>query len=330
MSNLIAVLHHSKNGFILPSIKQILVSAKTKSIESVFCSEYINPNEKEFLNQHEITYIRKTNHLRDFGSLKLVYDYIVSKKLIKIIDKLIVLNTSMVSLNKVSTDDDWFQFLINRKEDFLGITDSISISYHIQTYHYSISKRFLTSNTFKNFIQNLNTNSKNRANIIKTCEIGLAKLAQRDNFTIKSFMPLMEINSNQYLRNFKDFLKYLEDLFPLSKSFNDEKEFLIKSSFFLKEYAHNPTHYRCYQLLFKDYPFLKRELLESNPKGFNIVPFLIPLSNYLNFDYENSDLMQIASELNYSGGKKRKLFRLWRSLKYNTKFKMFENPFDNI
>ena len=70
MSNLIAVLHHSKNGFILPSIKQILVSAKTKSIESVFCSEYINPNEKEFLNQHEITFIRKTNHLRDFGSLK--------------------------------------------------------------------------------------------------------------------------------------------------------------------------------------------------------------------------------------------------------------------
>ena len=30
----------------------------------------------------------------------------------------------MVSLDKVSVDDKWFQFLENQQEDFVGITDS--------------------------------------------------------------------------------------------------------------------------------------------------------------------------------------------------------------
>ena len=287
---MLVILHHSKNGIIMSSIKQIMYSAREKNKDVIICSAYISKNEINFCKSINIKYLKKNNFGRDFGSLKNVYNYLRNSNQLKKIDRLIVLNTSMVSLDKVSVDDKWFQFLENQQEDFVGITDSLAENYHIQTYHFSLSNYFLNSNEFRNFIFNFNEGSKSKRYVIKNGELRLSKIAQKYNFSMKTFFACTELNKLNYLNKFSEFIIFLEKLFPNQPNWKEDLDFFVKSSVLLKSAFYNPSHYRWQELILEGYPFLKRELLESNPIGRDIFPYLIPLSQFLKNDVDNSIL----------------------------------------
>ena len=109
----------------------------------------------------------------------------------------------------------------------------------------------------------------------------------------------------------------------------EDLDFFVKSSVLLKSAFYNPSHYRWQELILEGYPFLKRELLESNPIGRDIFPYLIPLSILKN-DVDNSDIVEIAPELLSNRGLVFKFKKIITFIKYIIKFKIFANPYDSI
>ena len=45
---MLVILHHSKNGIIMSSIKQLMYSAREKNKDVILCSAYISKNEIDF------------------------------------------------------------------------------------------------------------------------------------------------------------------------------------------------------------------------------------------------------------------------------------------
>lgn len=117
--------------------------------------------------------------------------------------------------------------------DFWGLTDSLQVSWHIQSYFICFSKKVYTSKTFRNvFDQNFNILGKKQ--IIDNGEIMLSQALIKDGF------------SGEPCIRYENFLEKARGEF------------------------HNPTHFFWSDLiLLYDFPFLKKDLITKNPENFH-------------------------------------------------------------
>jgi lipopolysaccharide biosynthesis protein len=145
--------------------------------------------------------------------------------------------------------------------DIWGMTDSLQSGYHLQSYFMVFHKRALVNPAFVMFWRSLvYTNSK--PHIIYHGEIGLSRTMVQSGCRLKAIFPYQLISS-EVLQKIQDRIAYqprwMDDL--------PHRDFLVR---FYGNLVYgvpmNPTHsFWDHLLLARDFPFIKRQLLVTNP-----------------------------------------------------------------
>jgi GT2 family glycosyltransferase len=143
-------------------------------------------NERLVISDHllnRITILRKPNFGYDFGSWSVALQAIPE---IELADEVLLLNDSLIGpfgklgdiLNKMSESP----------YSLTGLTDSIEIDYHVQSYMMHFKHGSLRETIFRNFWHNVR-HEASKDKIIRNYEIGLSRLALKNEIYIGAVFP---------------------------------------------------------------------------------------------------------------------------------------------
>lgn len=150
---------------------------KLKEISEVYLLTNIREiNNLFILDELGIKYFLYDNYGFDFG----MYYKFFQKNDIDC-DQLIIANDSMILFNDLLSIDKWIKD--NENVDMLGITDSIEISYHLQSYFLVMNKKVQIE-----FIKYLNENGelKEFSDVVNIYEVEFSRYLLLNGFTLKS------------------------------------------------------------------------------------------------------------------------------------------------
>lgn len=131
----------------------------------------------------------------DFGSYKRGYQYASKQGLLEEADELILCNDSCFS---VMDFDQMFSEMNQRDCDFWGVTDSLEIQHHLQSYFLVFKKNVFTHQEFANWLGAV-THKNDFREIVKTYEVPLKSFLEKLGFKGESFIKAKTIcNQTEY------------------------------------------------------------------------------------------------------------------------------------
>ena len=143
-------------------------------------------NERLVISDHllsRITVLRKPNFGYDFGSWSVALQAIPE---IELADEVLLLNDSLIGpFGKLG---DILKKMSESPYSLTGLTDSIEIDYHIQSYMMHFKDGSLRETVFRNFWHNVR-HEASKDEIIRTYEIGLSRLALENEIYIGAVFP---------------------------------------------------------------------------------------------------------------------------------------------
>jgi hypothetical protein len=144
---------------------------------------------------------------------------------------------------------DYFMRLRDARHGMWGPTESFDRSFHLQSSHLVLSGRAVIDQA-KSFF-NVYPFYKNRTNIVKKGEVGLSTWISRAQHNVEAFYPMGLLVSRKQREGGEE----------------GRRSILV---------GVNPQHFFFDSLLAEGFPFIKRELLVSNPQGLpNVVSRVI-------------------------------------------------------
>ncbi|MBE6443042.1 MAG: hypothetical protein E7020_00015 [Alphaproteobacteria bacterium] len=120
----------------------------------------------------------------DFGSYKRGYQYASKQGLLEEADELILCNDSCFS---VMDFDQMFSEMSQRDCDFWGVTDSLEIQHHLQSYFLVFKKNVFTHQKFANWLGAV-THKNDFREIVKTYEVPLKSFLEKLGFKGDAFI----------------------------------------------------------------------------------------------------------------------------------------------
>lgn len=205
--------------------------------------------------------VREVVHRRNVGYDFAAYrDGIARLPPLEEVDRLILINDSVYG--PIYPIGETLEAAEQAGVDAFGITDSWDIRYHLQSYFLLFFPEALRSQAFRKFWRRLPTVS-NKSWLIRNGEVKLSSVLAREKLRLAALCPYWDV-SRAILAKLTEI-----DLTEDSPLMPDERSFLtyVKGRIVAGKPI-NPTHYY-WDVLIADWncPFLKRELIQSNPAG---------------------------------------------------------------
>jgi len=276
--------HFHPNGIIYDHTKRLCLFFEKLGINVVFISCYLTSESEEWLAQNVSSLIVRKNIGRDFGAWKDGIAFLKENNLYDICSELYLINDSVFCITPY-LDEVYFQknFIQDKDTDFIGLTESFQISYHIQSYCLKFNNKIIKSLQFQDFWNEFPLINQ-KSYIIEKGEIKLSHVLINVGFTYKAiygFEYLLSIN------NLANLFAILYEL-RLSSSIVSKKihERIIDELFFVELTQVNPTHHYWLLLLTAKCPFIKRELIISNPERLFSTKLLVPIIQHFLKDGE--------------------------------------------
>jgi lipopolysaccharide biosynthesis protein len=248
-------LHFDRRGDIHDYVIQQLTELRKAGFRVTFVS-----NSRKFRSTHvpdiapfcrQIVWRRNVGY--DFGGYK---DGIRSLGNLEGIDRLILMNDSAYGPFYP------LRHLIDRVDpteiDCWGITESWEHHYHVQSYFMLFLKGALSSVAFRQFWRRMPYVNR-KASVIRYGEIKLSQILARRKLRVRVMAPYWEV-----AKHVLDKMERISSDVP-----EDHKSFLkYVQSHIVLGHPLNPSHY-FWETLILDFgsPFLKREVITSNPTG---------------------------------------------------------------
>lgn len=182
----IAVLAHwSENPKISISSNRLIDQLIANNYEVVFVSACEVPGELVFDSDHQarITILRKPNYGYDFGSWS-----VALAKFPEIFEasEVLILNDS--NSGPYGSMDDLLGLMASSPFDITGITDSLQIRYHIQSYMMHFKNGSLNSDALRSFWLEVRSQHE-KMDVIQAYELGLTSKAQSNGFYVGAVFP---------------------------------------------------------------------------------------------------------------------------------------------
>lgn len=238
-------------GYVLEALKRIKASGLKIVVMST--SPRISEDGLKEMARYATTVILRENIGYDFGSYKLGIAYL--KEIKAKPNQLLITNDSVYgpfhSLKPI---------LKKAKEfDVYGLTDSIDINYHLQSYFLIYGERVLKSRAFIEFwnrVELFDTNDKSfKQKIINEYEVGGSQYFLKKKFTLGAAFGFKALAQSAWA-------KYTHEIDIAQK----EPGFKVK--YFNP--GNNTTHFYWRDLIQKKFPYIKRELVTTNPANRDI------------------------------------------------------------
>ena len=168
--------HYSEKHKI-PNYVLYWVEQLKKHVDRVIILTNDRPiNNLSILNVIGCEIVKYQNKGYDFG---MYYKWLMSHKLGEI-DELYLINDSTILFNNLNSMFDWIQ---NREEDLIGLTDTTEVKYHIQSYFWRLNKSIIPI-----FQQYLSDNGliEDFNEVIRKYEIGFCDYLINSDFKLKA------------------------------------------------------------------------------------------------------------------------------------------------
>lgn len=201
---------YNEKGLINPYVEFYIEKLKKNNVDIVFISTspVLILEEIEKIKGNIISFIHRENIGYDFGSWKeglRLFDY-------KSYPILILTNDSIYGpLYDLKNVFDKMQSI---DSDFLGITDSFEINYHLMSYFLMFKETVTKSKIFSSFWENvLFLPNELKSKIILDYEIGLSQLLINHGFKAKAYCDYKSIKNNRIDGNLNPTLFFWKELF---------------------------------------------------------------------------------------------------------------------
>lgn len=189
MSRVAIFASFDKDGIVHDYVISYLKRLKRVAEKIIFISDNNAKNEEIKKLSDLVVFSDFSPHGEyDFGSYKRGYQYAMKHGLLEEADELVLCNDSCFS---VMDFDDMFAQMSRKSCDFWGVTDSIEIQYHLQSYFLVFKKNVFTHKEFANFLNSV-VWQDNVNDVIKNYEIALTPFLQNINFTSGVFIKHQE------------------------------------------------------------------------------------------------------------------------------------------
>jgi hypothetical protein len=182
----IAVLAHwSNNPTVSKSVNALIDELLLNSYEVVLVSACESQEELKFDNnqQEKITVLRKPNYGYDFGSWSVAVSYFPQ---IMSADEVLILNDSNVG--PFGPIEDILCKMSESPYDITGITDSLQIRYHIQSYMMHFKNGALLNEAVSKFWREIYSQD-DKMGVIQAYELGLTSRAQSNGLRVGAIFP---------------------------------------------------------------------------------------------------------------------------------------------
>lgn len=189
----------------------------------VFITNYkiIDKNDEDYINRYSSELVMFEDEGYDFG---MYYKYIKDMDTSKY-DRLTIANDSVILFNKL---EDIYSIAANSAADFIGLTESYCIKYHLQAYFVIFKKKSL-KNVKELFIQNGIKTSY--YDVVLNYEIGLTQYLMENGLKYEAIYKCTEQNRVDKLN---PIYYYLEDL--IKRGFPFIKKKLVIQNFGIRDY----------------------------------------------------------------------------------------------
>lgn len=292
--------------YVIEALKRIKASGLKIIIMST--SPNIVEAKLETMRSYATIIILRENIGYDFGSYKLGIEYLFNNKMKP--SQILLTNDSvygpMINLNPILKK--------SKKFDMYGMTDSIEINYHLQSYFIIYNERILKDKNFIGFwksVKLLKHDTKAfKQKIIIEYEVGGSQFFMGLGYKLGAEFPFKKIVTTAW----NDFLKDIK-----------QSETIVSYPFTPLTIGYNNTHFYWDRMMNIGFPYIKRELLTTNPMFRNIhnwpqiikdkfkydpkliLDSLIKHFKSEDFIYQHNDTKIIAQSLDHNGKAKLKI-----------------------
>ena len=179
MSRLAIFASYDKQGIVHDYVISYLKRLKRVSDKIIFIADnHAKAEEKQKLNGL-VEFCSFAPHGEyDFGSYKRGYQYAMQQGLLETADELILCNDSCFS---VMDFDQMFSEMSQRDCDFWGVTDSLEIKHHLQSYFLVFKKNVFTHQKFANWLGAV-TKQNTVVEVIYNYELPLKSFLENEGF----------------------------------------------------------------------------------------------------------------------------------------------------
>lgn len=261
------ISHYNKYGIIQQCIMRLIDSLKESNYEVLIISEFLNIGSLQWCAAEGVGFMIRKNQGRDFGAFQDAWLSLAQKLIKNQCPNLILLNDSVYPLENLSKTS-WVSFLKGANDQVLGLTDSYQNGYHLQSYALNVPKLILDKGWWNDFWLNY-PSWGGTAMAIKYGEIGLSQLFIENNIQLSAIHSITDVRSysasEEFFNKLKDSCSELASEIIFKTIAQTMNQSISKIS---------PTHQLAVPLLMMGFPFIKRDLLETN-ESLCIDPLLI-------------------------------------------------------
>jgi|TARA_B110000444_G_scaffold214031_1_gene211108 lipopolysaccharide biosynthesis protein len=266
--NYLIFAHYHSKGLIRKDILDFLNESKKFFIKIIFVSTKINHSEIKKISKG-IKVIKRKNIGYDFYSYKIGWEYLCKKLRNNYDNKNLFFINSSILFIKPNRILNLIKKTEIKKNEFWGISRSLELTDHIQSYFFFLSCDLFKNKSIFNWwkkIKPLNVHYK----IILQYELGLSKLMIKNNIKL---MSIYKKNINLKTKNI------------FKKTFQRFNEIFLKTP---KYYKKDPTNY-----FWKDFyakiGIVKIKLVKDNDKKYNLKKLynILKRKNLLNVALNN-------------------------------------------
>jgi lipopolysaccharide biosynthesis protein len=261
--------HYDKNNSIEAYVTDALQKISCSGFNTIFVSTSSSLSQDSVNGIKDVctAIIVRDNIGYDFGSYKTGIEFLLKSKVR--CDKILISNDSVYGPFSDITD------LVERSDNFdiFGLTDSTDINYHLQSYFIIYNKNVIQDKSFRKFwssVQLLSADQPDfKRRIISDYEVGGSQFFMKQGFRIGANHSFRKISA----------LIFAEFLLDVERSEKRPGHHIAK--FTLEQ---NLAHSYWKILIRNKFPYVKRELLLTNPMNTDISDWPTIIKRYSDYD----------------------------------------------
>ena len=267
MKRAVIFAHFDVDGLVAPYVEFLLKSIRPCAHKLIFVSTSATVSELERLSSSCDIAISRENIGYDFMSWKIGLRYIDDRSQY---DEIVFINDSVYG--PTSDLSHLFHTLEEQSCDFWGLSRCHQYGAHVQSYFFSFRRKLIADDLFTNFWDSV-TALPNKNSIICQYEIGLSQ--QIENAGYKSFVVFDSKSLSFWQRLIAAFVNGSAH----QRSLGHTIRLNIKN-----RRATNPTHRFWRSLIEAGVPFIKVELMRSNPQKMDLARIKSYIAKHTTYD----------------------------------------------
>ena len=257
LQRLALLCHYAPQGRLQRCMRRLLEDLQQRGWSVLVLSSGLDADAQAWCRQRQIAVLQRRNQGRDFGAFQDGWLALAHEGLVNSIEQLLLLNDSVYPVVDLEASS-WPRFLAGDPAAVVGFSDSFQNGYHLQSYALHIPAGVLQQPWWHQYWWGY-PGWGGTAVAIRDGEIGLSQLLLRHG------VPLKALHGVAALRAWLTSADLHERLLALCSA--PAAELLLRQLLESCDQSiiHlSPSHQLAIPLLLQGFPFIKRDLLESN------------------------------------------------------------------